>query len=253
MTAKRDSLPEFDFEAVFRPEDYCLFWGEFVSEERTQEQLRFLEREFRLEETRSILDMPCGFGRHSLRLAASGHKVTGVDYNAGFLKMAARAAQERGVSVDFRLMDMREIDFCDEFDRAVMLFTSLGYFSDEENLKVLKNVARALKPGGLFCIDTMNRDSIALHFRPFHVVERGEDFAVHRISFDPVNGWVADKRFMVRGGVRTETPFFVRVYNASELRRLLREAGFAKLRFFGDWESRPLEMQSEHLIVIAEK
>jgi SAM-dependent methyltransferase len=253
MTKEQNNRPEFDFDAIFRPEDYCLFWGEYVSEERTEQQLRFLGREFRLEETRSILDVACGFGRHSLGLAASGHRVTGVDNNAGFLEMASKAAVERGVPVDFRQIDMREIDFSEEFDRAVMLFTSLGFFSDEDNFKVLENVARALKSGGLFCMDTINRDSVALRFRPFHLVERGDDFAVHKINFDPVNGWVIDKRFMVRGGVRTETPFFVRIYSATEIRGLLREAGFAKYRFFGDWDGRPLEMQSERMIVIAEK
>lgn len=253
MSKDNQDLPDFDFDAIFNPEDYCRFWDEFTSDEQTEIQIGFLDRELDLGSPCRILDLPCGFGRHSVRLAAAGHAVVGIDNNPGFLAKARRDAEEVGVEVDFRQDDMRNIDFDGEFDRVITLFTSVGFFSDEENFKVLQNVARALWPNGLFCLDTLNRDAIAQFFKPFNVTERGEDMAVDRCSFDPVNGWIINKRVVFRKGKKRETPFFVRIYNASEIRTLLHQAGFKEIRFFGDWQSGPLTYSSIRLIAIGKK
>lgn len=104
-------------------------------------------RELELDKPMKILDLACGHGRHANRLAELGHSVTGVDITSGFLEIAKKDAQERGVSVEYVQGDMREISFKEEFDRVLLLFTAFGYFEDEENFKVLENVAQALKPG----------------------------------------------------------------------------------------------------------
>jgi SAM-dependent methyltransferase len=250
---KHTEPPEFDFNSVFDDELYPLFWDEHTSDAESDKQVTFLRREFELDKPLRILDIPCGFGRHSVRLAGDGHQVVGIDLNPGFIQRARKSAYDEGVDVDFRLGDMREIEFFEDFDRAIMLFTSIGYFADEENLKILKKVAQAIKPGGLFCLDTLNRDAVAGFFNGYNVTERGSALAVDRCSFDPVNGWIINRRVVFQGGVRKETPFFTRIYNACEMRDLLRKAGFRDLRFFGDWESSPLTLDSKRLIVIADK
>ena len=88
---------------------------------------------------------------------------------------------------------------------------------------------------------------------PCNLTERGDSLAIDRNSFDPVNGHIVNKRLVIRGGRRKRTPFFVRVYCASELRCYLRRAGFAGVRFFGDWEGGPLTLNSWRMIAIARK
>jgi len=149
---------EFDFEAVFEVEDYLYFYGDLLTPEFSKKQVDFLVRELNLKPPLKVLDLACGFGRHANLLAKMGFEVTGVDLMDGFLEIARKEAKKLGVTVNYLRMDMREINFKNEFDLVILLFTSFGYFDDDGNLKVLKNVRDALKGGGHFCFDIPNRD-----------------------------------------------------------------------------------------------
>lgn len=245
--------PQFDFEAVFEPDDYLHFYGEILTEERTKKEIDFLVNELELDKPNKILDLACGYGRHANRLAELGHHVTGVDITLGFLEIAKRDAKEKGVSVKYIQGDMREIVFKIEFDQVLLLYTSFGYFEDEENFKVLQNVARALKPGGLFCIDMQNRDVFLKNFHPYIVEEKENDLMINRISFDSVTGRLYNRRIVIRNGKRKEKPFIIRLYNATEIRELLNRVGLSITKIYGDWAASPFTSDSRTIIVIAKK
>jgi len=108
-----------------------------------------------------ILDLCCGFGRHSLVLAHNGFEVTGLDLSERFLAQARRKANELDIKINLEQRDMRDIQHENEFDAIINLFTAFGFFHTEaEDLKVLKGVAKALKPDGQFLIDSINRDYV---------------------------------------------------------------------------------------------
>src|SRR5207244_8405517 len=107
-----------------------------------------------------VLDAPCGFGRHSIEFGRLGHRVTGVDFSETELDRARKAAQEAGVSLTLVCQDIRDMEFPSEFDVAVNLFSSIGYFADDEDRLVVDRFWRALKPGGVFVLDTRNRDQL---------------------------------------------------------------------------------------------
>ena len=80
-----------------------------------------------------VLDAPCGFGRHSVEFARQGLDVTGVDFNETELGRAREAAARAGVKLTLLGQDMRDMEFAAEFDLAVNLFSSIGYFTDDED------------------------------------------------------------------------------------------------------------------------
>ena len=96
----------------------------------------------------SILDVGCGPGRHAVRLARQGYTVVGVDPSARFLAMA-RAAATAGDRIEFVEGDARDLDFVDEFDIALSLFSSWGYFDDVTNQDVLRRVAERCVPAAV--------------------------------------------------------------------------------------------------------
>ena len=200
-----------------------------------------------------ILDLACGHGRHAIGLAALGYNVTGIDINQGFLEVARKDARNKGLSIKFICRDMREIKFKQEFDRVLLLFTSFGYFVDEDNLKVLENIANALKPEGLFCFDTFNRDVFLKNFLPYIVLEKGNDLMIDRNTFDSATGRVYNKRIVIRNGKRRDKPFFVRLYNPTEIRDLLRKVRLTILKIYGDWDAKPITTDSRRMIIIAKK
>lgn len=243
----------FDFNAVFEPDDYLYFYEYALTEEKTNKEIDFLVKELELQVPMEILDLACGHGRHSNKLAMMGYKVTGVDITLGFLKMAMDEARRLGVQVNYIQRDMRKIRFKEEFDRVLLLFTSFGYFEDEENLKVLKNVAKALKPKGLFCLDTINRDNLVKSFVPYIVIEKGEDLIIDRNSFDVFTGRMYNKRIVIRDGKRKDKPFFIRLYSLTEIQDLLKLAGLEIYKVYGDWDSSPFNLNSRRMIIIAKK
>lgn len=243
----------FDFEAVFEPEDYLYFYEEILTEERTKQEIEFLMKELNLNKPMKILDLACGHGRHANRLAKLGHSVTGVDITFGFLEIAKRDAKEKRVGVKYMQGDMRELIFTDEFDRVLLLYTAFGYFEDEENFKVLRNVARALKPGGLFCLDMHNRDGFLKTFLPYIVEEKGNDLLIDRNTFDSETGRLYNKRIVIRNGKRKDKPYFIRLYNPTEIRELLSRTGLGIYKIYGNWAATPFTSDSRRMIIIATK
>jgi SAM-dependent methyltransferase len=148
---------------------------------------------------------------------------------------------------------MRTIDFDDEFDIVMLLFTAFGYFSDEVNLQVLINAQKALKPAGLLIFDSLNRDSFLKEMRPYFVVEKEGNMMIDRHSFDSLQGRFYNKRVVFRDGVRKDKPFFVRLYNPAEIRALLNQAGLELHRIYAGWDGKEFSSDARRMVVIARK
>jgi len=246
-------LSDFNIEDVFNVNDYMYFYSEKLTEERTKREVEFLVKVLELKEPKRILDLACGFGRHTIKLAELRHEVVGVDIMEGFLEIARKKAEEQGVSVKFMKGDMRETNFKEEFDIVLLLYTSFGYFSDEENFKVLQNVYKALKPNGLFCLDVPNRDFVVKHLPPCSVLEKGEDLMIDMPSFDVFTGRMNVRRITIRNGRRREVSYSIRLYTFTELKELLKRAGFEVYKVFGHWDGRELSLNAPRMIVVAQK
>jgi len=253
VNQEKYNKPEFDFAAVFEPNDYLYFYGDVLTEQRTQKEIEFLLKELSIDNPMTILDLACGFGRHSNRLAEIGHTVTGIDITMGFLEIAKKQAKKKGVIVDYIQGDMRKISFMEKFDRVILLFTAFGYFEDIENFTVLKNIAMALKPGGLFCFDTFNRDILLKHFLPYIVLEKGNDLMIERNTFDSITGRLYDRRIVIKNGKRKDKPYFIRLYNPTEIRDLLNKAGLELHKIYNNWNAEPFTNNSRRMIIIAKK
>jgi SAM-dependent methyltransferase len=252
--SRADMIPEeFDLKSVFDVDDYLYFYGESLTDQRTDAEVGALVSLLELDHPMQILDLACGFGRHANRLAALGHFLTGIDLTPGFLDIARRDAQERKVDVNYQPGDMRLIAFENEFDRVMLLFTAFGYFSDEVNLQVLVNARKALKPGGLLIFDTPNRDAFLKEMRPFIVVEKEGNLMIDRISFDSLQGRIYNKRIVFRDGLRKDKPYFTRLYNPNELRLLLSQAGLELHHLYGGWDAKEYSSDSHRMVVIARK
>jgi SAM-dependent methyltransferase len=129
----------------------------------------------------TALDLGCGAGRHARHLASKGLDVTGIDLAANSIQQAMMA---QGEGLRFKQGDMLE-PFGDEaFDYVFNLFTSFGYFDSLfEHVKVLRNIANALKPGGVLVMDYLNVAHAESRLKRNEVVSRfGTEFHVTRWS-----------------------------------------------------------------------
>jgi SAM-dependent methyltransferase len=260
MISEPDLSPMDDIAGMFSVDDYMYFYRDYLSPERSDAEAQAVVELLAMDQPMRVLDLACGFGRIANRLALLGHRVTGVEYQAGFLDIARTAAEQMGIhevrrggSARFIQGDMRQIEYADQFERAIMMFNSFGYFSDAENLDVLRRVARALVPGGRLGFDIGSRDGLMANFHPHYVTEKDGNLMINRFSFDVISGRLRNERIIIRDGVRKDRPFSIRLYSVSEMRSLLEEAGMEMEAVYGEWDSRPLEQDSGAMVVIARK
>jgi SAM-dependent methyltransferase len=244
---------DFDFQSVFNAEDYLYFYENSLKDKYTREEVDFLIRELNLDKPKNILDLACGHGRHANKLAGFGHKVTGVDNNQEFLDIAKEDAIRSGVTVQYFCGDARGYKSPDEYDCVIHLFSSFGYFPDDENEQVIRNVAKSLKPGGLFCLDILNRDAFLKDFPRYSVKEKNSDLMIDRNRFDPYSGRLYNSRIIIRDGKRRDAPFFLRLYNPTEIILLLKQAGFVPDKIYGNWDGKPFNGDSKRMILVSEK
>lgn len=132
----------------------------------------------------SILDLGCGTGNHSIRLAERGYEVTGVDRSDEMLDIAKVKADQKKIHCNFFQSDLREFDNHKKYDAIIMMFAVLGYQQGNKDvLAALKTVSKHLKKGGVFICDVWYGPAV-LNQKPgerVRVMETG-DTKIIRIS-----------------------------------------------------------------------
>lgn len=183
-----------------------------------------------------ILDLCGGQGRHAVEFFRRGfRRICVVDYSAYLVGRGKREAAEQGAEPAFLRADARRLPFgAAAFDYVLMLTNSFGYFlKDGENLRILREAARVLKPSGRLWLDWVPK--------PF-LKKRGAPLSWHEATPDVVvcrQRRVARRHIEVRElalsksrGLIREGRYCVRIYGAGELKRLVRTAGLRAVKVF---------------------
>jgi SAM-dependent methyltransferase len=198
----------------------------------------------------TVLDLGCGNGRHARQLAAHGCRVLGVDLSSSAIEAAK---QHETHSLWFRRQDMRLPLGVGGFDTVFNLFTSFGYFEDAaDDLAVVENISRALKPNGWLVLDYLN----------VHVAERDlrlSEVLEHDGMMFQINRWADETHLFKRieifaGG--TSQVFVERVAKLAlaDFQFLFELCGFRIEATYGDYRLAPFEPRSSpRLVMIARK
>lgn len=220
----------------------------------TVAEIDFVLEELKLATGRKILDMGCGAGRHSVELARRGYVVTGVDFSAGMLAVAAKAAREASVTVEWIRADATEFKPAGLFDGAICLcegaFSLLDLEDDpiEHDLAILRNLRAALETGGRLILTATNG---LRHVRKYAQAD------VEAGRFDPTNMVETLTMEWATPDGKKDVLVRERGYVPTELAILLRWAGFDVQHLWGGtaakWERRPVELDEFEVMVIARK
>jgi SAM-dependent methyltransferase len=245
-----------EWPVAFFDDDYLRIYRAMITPETTAAEVDFLEAALAPPAGGAVLDVACGYGRHAIGLARRGYRVTGVDFNAQYLEAAGREASAAGADATWVRADMRALPFEREFDGAYSYFTSFGYFSDEENERVLAGVARALKPGGRFLLDVINRDWILTHpqQRVWNPLEDGS-LLMEETSLDLRRSLVLNRQIHVaaQSGAQITKEFTLRAYTCAELESLCARHGLTVREVWGGADRSEYTTESRRLILLAER
>lgn len=234
--------------------------------QRSEREADIVLRRTRTRQGARVLDLGCGTGRITLILAARGFEAVGLDYSAAYIGQAKADAKRLrlGGRVRFVRGDMRRAVTLvgrGRFDLAISLYNSFGYFARQaDDAAVLRQVYRALRPGGAFVLNTLNEGGV-----------RYREKAPGRFGREPVkNVFVIDHFDYDRRRRRAEGRWTIvdargtktkiarlrtrqNVYSHAELKRMLRDAGFRIERVWGMWDGKRFTPRSWHQTILARK
>jgi SAM-dependent methyltransferase len=229
---------------------------EKVTDAQIGKEVDFIETSLGLERGGTMLDLACGTGRQAIELARRGYEVVAFDLSLQMLARAGDEAQERDVKLNFVQGDMRDMTFEAQFDGVYCWNTAFGFFDEEKNAHVVDRVHRALKAGGLFLLDVVNRDFIVRQSPSLAWFEGDGCVCMDEMTVDFITSRMKVKRtLMLDDGRSRETEYSMRVYSLHELGKILHEHGFKVCEvsgrlatpgvFFGN--------ESPRTIILAEK
>ncbi|HEX2521098.1 MAG TPA: class I SAM-dependent methyltransferase [Terriglobia bacterium] len=244
------------YEELFN-EDYDRVYGPAFTPERNTAEAEFIESLLLLPKESQVLDVACGHGRHAIELAKRGHHVMGIDLSERFIERARQASQLNELTnAEFLVGDMRESYFVNRFDGAYSYFTSFGYFDDSDNKKILESVTKALVKGGMFLLETVNRDwtihKVENQPRRWDEIEP-DFFLLEDISFNAHTSRIHTKRIIFDKGQRRTVEYDIKLYTHAELEDMLEEAGLQVVSTFGSKERIPYSVSSPRMIIVSKK
>lgn len=211
----------------------------------------------------AILDLACGQGRHALELSRRGFRnVSGLDRSHFLINKAKQVNQSEGLSVSFKEGDARKLPYpTDTFDIVMILGNSYGYFeSIEDDMKILKEVFRVLKPGGKFLVDVADGTYLKEHYNPrsWEWIDKNH-FVCRERSLASDNQRLISREVIsnIKKGVVVDQFYAERLYTRESLKSTLQETGFKNIRFHDEYitdseKKQDLGMMERRILITSE-
>ncbi len=203
----------------------------------------------------SLLDLCCGPGRHAVEFSQCGFRVTGVDRSRFLLDRAREHGSKSGASIEWIMEDMRTFVRPEAFDLACNLFTSFGYFKDEQDdLRVLRNIHQSLKKTGVLVIEVVGKERLARTWQNTISTELADgSLLVQRPQLRDDWSRVASEWILLKDGHARSFSFEHALYSGRELKDRLLSCGFEQVQLFGDLQGSAYDLEAKRLIAVARK
>jgi ubiquinone/menaquinone biosynthesis C-methylase UbiE len=225
-----------------------------LTPERTAQELDFVLSLIDIKPGDKILDIGCGTGRHSIELSRRGLNVLGIDPSEVMIAAARERAAGESNNQEFLQMKGEDFQRINEFDASICLFTTLGQVIDrEDNRQLLHNAARSLRPGGYFIVEVPQPGWVESNLKTHERFGEGETYTEVERSYDKELKLVTEMFTQVSPKSQRTYLLRYRLFNQTEIRKLLVDVGFIDITFYGGYERIPLAEDCPTMVASARK
>ena len=238
------------------------------ADQRTSREVEILEKlfsEMGVQPGDRVLDLCCGYGRHALRLAEKGFMVTALDLSLTAIEYGKRLAESLKVQeqIEFLVGDARNVlkllkSKQGSFKAIISMWSSIGYYDNETDVSILKQVNKLASPHGVITIEVGNRDFFIKHFQPFGIDEL-EDCELHehrKLNLETSrmeNTWKFYKKEGEELKHLASIPIDHRVYSLHELIELLKTTGWTYINSYGTLDLQSVTPDYNRILIIGKK
>lgn len=209
----------------------------------------------------TVLDLGCGPGLYASRFARAGLQVTGVDYSRRSVDYAIQYANENNLNINYRYQNYLELDDESQYSTVLLIYGDFCPLNSQQRSTLLKNVSRALKPGGRFVLDVTTREHRRKHGNkngwyavesgfwkpsPHLVLEEGFDYPEQLI-------WLDQYTVIEGNGKISVYRNWFQDYTPEMISEELAQGGFSVESLYGDLTGTRYSPDSEWIGIIARK
>jgi SAM-dependent methyltransferase len=247
----------------FNTQDYLDLYR-YRDETDASKIINLLLANIKLNKGAKVLDLACGNGRHSILFAKKGFNVTGIDLSKFLIRKANEQLRNKYSDsrkrLTFEVGNMKNIPHKNEFDLVVNIFTSFGYFEkDADNKKVIKSISDALKSGGWFLLDFLNKEHLLKNIVPFDIKKERKKIIIQIRAID--NGFVEKNILIIKNNSLSDSYSIlnrykekIRLYSFDEFKLMFSTNTLKIKKVFGNYSgSKYDKRKSERLIILAQK
>ncbi len=217
-----------------------------------------------MQEGDHILDVTCGPGLYAVEFARRGCTVKGVDFSPASIAYARDLAAQNDVSAQchFVEQDVRTAEFEeDSFDAALFIYGQLAVFPRDQAQALLNKIFRALKPGGMLCIELLDQEKVDKSKSSWWFTDDQGLWGDRPFLHLGERHWLPDEQISVEqffiidleSGKTTEINLSDQTYAVPEMVQMLGDAGFGSVDVYPNWSDLPLYDESEWIVYVARK
>jgi SAM-dependent methyltransferase len=210
-----------------------------------------------------LLDLGCGPGLYTSRLAQRGHECVGIDYSPASIAYAEQEALRLKLPCDYVCQDIREAEYGTGFDLVMLIFGEFNAFRPSDAKAILQKMSRALADGGLLLLEPHTHDAVRANGTRgshWYSAERGlfsdrPHLCLQEHSWDCATNTSTIRYFIVDAatadvGIYAQTQ---QAYSDDQYRSLLIDCGFDSVEFFPSLTGSAGERQGDLMAIVARK
>ncbi len=248
-----NEIPDNWYETFFSGIN-CEMWEKAATQEWTDREVSFLIDVLNPGNGASLLDMPCGQGRHSLTLARQGFRMTAVDISEEFLASLTEKAGKEQLTIDIKHGNLLTMPLTGAFDAVITLGNSFGYFDFKGMNVFVQKVSSVLTPGGRWLINSglMAESFLAKFIREKRYELPGLTMDIHN-DYDVWNSCLLTSLTYTKNNMQETHRFKHYVHTVEGVVRLLASHGLHTIALYGSTEKTSYALGDDQVYLVAEK